>query len=1098
MSVVSQQDLFVDETNEDGSYRLTRLEVFNWGPFCNRHRVEFDDGGTAIIGPTGSGKTTLVDALMTLLVMQPKYNLASTGGHESDRTLVSYVRGVLGGDGSDGREEVARPGKTITGISATYVSDEKTLRLGALFWTDGTSNAAGDLKRRFVFSTAEDQSLEHWIRTLHEDGIRELMKMSREVAGLRIVESKKQYLAYTRKFFDVGENAFTLLNRAAGLKQLNSIDEIFRELVLDDHSAFDRALEVATEFDNLAEIHAELETARRQRDSLLPVEREEKERQKLAKKTEQFRTLRRITPIWYAFQAQRLWQTEKQRLQTDLAVAIQEHEQTQRAEQACEKLVETLKESYLKVGGGLVEQLEETIRLQSAEVERREKHVRDYLGLLKPFGLSEDINAETLRRNQATLAEQSEQTSRDRDMQHSAALTSHARVKTLEDQLDELKTDLHKVKERPHSNLPPRQQDFRDDLARVLNVDREDVPFLAELIEVKSDQSAWRGAIERAIGSERLRIMVPEQQLQTALRWVNDRDNRLHVRLQGVESGTSRADFFHDSYAHKCNFRDHAYRDAAMRLIAGRDYHCVGSTDELRRTEHAMTRQGTMSGRHGRFEKQDQRSITEGWMTGFDNQAQLQQLLSQFDSTETELRSAREGAEEQGKRLRTLEQRSQAIEQLLSLEFSTIDSTSAKGDLESSQRRLSELLDPHSDASMAKQRYDAENIRWKQLRNAASDRQAEIRVFESKITDCEKKIEEATENREQGLTDEQQQLADRNIKLPGDLAPQRLDAHQRAYLKLVEQESEKHGRKVNEQREKLIRCMEAARRTDTGALSDVGSELDDVPHYLKRLAVLQKEALPEKLARFLDYLNRSSDQGVTQLLAGIDQQVDEIEYRIGSLNQTLLKVDFRSGRYLQLQPQRLQDERKRTLDAALRNLRSAALKNDDGESHFAALQNIVSILRGAADNRRQVGSRALLDPRYRLNFFVVEVDRETGKKSAPRSGSQSGSGGEKELMASHILTASLSYALCPAEATRPLYASVVLDEAFSKSSPSAASRIIEALRVFGLHPIFVTPNKEIRLLRRHTKKVVCVQRLGRQSSVASIRWEELDALAKQR
>jgi hypothetical protein len=34
----------------------------------------------------------------------------------------------------------------------------------------------------------------------------------------------------------VGPNAFTLLNRAAGLKQLNSIDEIFRELVLDDHS----------------------------------------------------------------------------------------------------------------------------------------------------------------------------------------------------------------------------------------------------------------------------------------------------------------------------------------------------------------------------------------------------------------------------------------------------------------------------------------------------------------------------------------------------------------------------------------------------------------------------------------------------------------------------------------------------------------------------------------------------------------------------------------------------------------------------------------------------------------------------------------------
>ena len=69
---------------------------------------------------------------------------------------------------------------------------------------------------------------------VHEDGVRDLMRHGRETAQLRIFESKKAYLAHVRKFFDVGANAFTLLNRAAGLKQLNSIDEIFRDLVLED------------------------------------------------------------------------------------------------------------------------------------------------------------------------------------------------------------------------------------------------------------------------------------------------------------------------------------------------------------------------------------------------------------------------------------------------------------------------------------------------------------------------------------------------------------------------------------------------------------------------------------------------------------------------------------------------------------------------------------------------------------------------------------------------------------------------------------------------------------------------------------------------
>jgi uncharacterized protein YPO0396 len=435
------------------------------------------------------------------------------------------------------------------------------------------------------------------------------------------------------------------------------------------------------------------------------------------------------------------------------------------------------------------------------------------------------------------------------------------------------------------------------------------------------------------------------------------------------------------------------------------------------------------------------------------------------------------------------------IDNVMQLEFSTIDLPRSQAELARSRERLESLLDPNSDASQAKHDYDTEREKLDEFRKEVSKIGNEIAVLKDRHTRAVEDRETAAKRVGRGLSEEETTLAEQRLPIESDINAKQLDVEERKAASAVDEKLEKQHERVAEHEKRLVRLMEAALRVDTGALADTGSDLADIDDYLERLRVLNEEALPEKLSRFLDYLNRSSDQGVTQLLSGIAEEVDAIEQRIAELNQTLVKVDFRSGRYLQLQPQRVKHERLRSLESAMRKLRSAALKDDQGESHYKALHELVAILRDAGQNRRQLGSRALLDPRYRLQFFVVEVDRQTGDRSPPRSGSQSGSGGEKELMASHVLTASLSYALCPAEATCPLYGTVVLDEAFSKSSPSAASRIIDALQIFRLHPVFVTPNKEIGLLKQHTRKVICVQRPGKEASLASISWETLEELA---
>ncbi len=1077
------------------TYHLAQLDVYNWGPFRGLHRAEFDQLGTAIIGPTGSGKTTLVDALMTLLVAQPRYNLASTGGHESDRTLMSYVRGVLGGDGSDGHEEVSRPGKTLTGVCATYHGGEKTLRLAALIWTDGPSNSAADLRRRWLFSLADDQSLETWLRLLHDEGVRELMRHGRETSGLRVFESKKSYLAHTRKFFALGDNAFTLLNRAAGLKQLNSIDELFRELVLDDNTAFDRALEVAAEFDNLAQIHKELEIARQQRESLAPVALEHQKVLKSRAKAARTRALQQALPTWFALQGRERWSQvldqihdEQGRLRACLGDQQQE-------EAACRRRAEALRERYLQLGGNVIGELENTIKSQRTVVADRRKHADNYQLWARKLELDDVLNQATLARNQALLDEKRRATQRVRDRQHEQTLVAYATKRDAEQELADIEAALQKVRDRPGSNIPPRFQDFRSELAERLALTEDDLPFLAEMVEVKPDQSSWRGAIERAIGSERLRVLVPAASVEAALRWVNHRDNRLHVRLQSARSDDSPGEGFADGFTQKLTFKEHPLGNTARRLLAARDLHCVASAAELRTVEHGLTIEGMTSGRRGRFEKQDQRRLQDDWMTGFDNQIQLQSLADRREAVQANIVRMTDAAEAQRQELSTFDERLVMIDQVSQLDFATIDLPGAEAELAHSEQRMAMLLDPDSDASRAKSEYDSQAQMLDRLQAAVRETESKIAVQVDRQSRAEQRLQAAQKRIGAGLDAEALALAEKHCAILPQVTADELDAVERDTKDAIDRRLSEQTEAIAHREAELVRRMEAARRVDTGALADVGSEIDDVPAYLDRLRVLNEEALPEKRQRFLEYLNRSSDQGVTQMLAGVQEEVDAIDERIKELNQTLVKVDFRSGRYLQLLPERIKHERLRALEAAMRKVRSATLKDDEGESHYKALRELVEILRDAGENRRQQGSKALLDPRYRLQFFVVEVDRQTGAQSPRRTGSQSGSGGEKELMASHILTASLSYALCPPEASRPLYGTVVLDEAFSKSSPSAAGRIIEALRVFHLSPVFVTPNKEIGLLKQHTRRVICVQRPQKEATLAAISWERLEEAA---
>src|SRR5438552_971505 len=76
-------------------FRLTRLEVRNWGTFDDLVWTLVADGrNTLVTGDIGSGKSTIVDAITTLLLPANRisYNKAA-GADSKERSLRSYVLG---------------------------------------------------------------------------------------------------------------------------------------------------------------------------------------------------------------------------------------------------------------------------------------------------------------------------------------------------------------------------------------------------------------------------------------------------------------------------------------------------------------------------------------------------------------------------------------------------------------------------------------------------------------------------------------------------------------------------------------------------------------------------------------------------------------------------------------------------------------------------------------------------------------------------------------------------------------------------------------------------------------------------------------------
>ena len=266
-------DLFSGKAQKVG-FRLLRLEIYNWGTFDKEIWSLDLDGNTALLtGDVGSGKSTLVDAIITLLVPPRRvtYNKAADATAK-ERTLSSYVRGYYGqkrlANGTT-VPEALRDRNQYSVILGVFGDDavDSYVTLGEVFWFKDDTNAPA----RFYTISDRKLSIAGDFTNFGAD-IKNLRKKFSADSSIKLYDDYTQYSREFRRRFGIrSSQAMDLFQQTISMKKVDALTSFVRSNMLEAPDFKNDIDILLNHFRDLDDAHTAILRAKKEKELLLPL-----------------------------------------------------------------------------------------------------------------------------------------------------------------------------------------------------------------------------------------------------------------------------------------------------------------------------------------------------------------------------------------------------------------------------------------------------------------------------------------------------------------------------------------------------------------------------------------------------------------------------------------------------------------------------------------------------------------------------------------------------------------------------------------------------------------------------------------------------------